>query len=380
MKFPQDVPTLTDGVVTLRAHVPDDAPGSYEQCQDPESQRWTTVPVPYSMVDAREFVEGIIPRGWREDRAWGFAVEAADDDGTLRYCGTVELRPEPGGRAEVAYGAHPWCRGHGVMLRALRLLLDWGFESQGLHTVVWWAHTGNWASRKLAWRLGFRIEGEVRQWLTQRGELRDGWVGTLLASDPREPRGDWFDVPVLVGDKVVLRGYRDSDAERIQQAASEDRMQHWFHDLPSPYTLDDAHAYLENRREQLATGRGLSWAVADPATDELIANISAFDLKPGFEAEIGYWTHPDARGRGVMTEACGLVVRHAFVPEEDGGLGLQRLQVYAAEANTASRHVIEANGFVEMGRERRSTRLRDGTVMDSIYYDLLLEEWLRRQG
>ena len=57
--------------------------------------------------------------------------------------------------------------------------------------MVWWANTGNWASRKVAWRLGFTMEGTVRQYLPHRGELRDAWVATLLAGDPREPRTAW---------------------------------------------------------------------------------------------------------------------------------------------------------------------------------------------
>jgi RimJ/RimL family protein N-acetyltransferase len=145
--------------------------------------------------------------------------------------------------------------------------------------------------------------------------------------------------------------------------------------MPDPYTLDDAHDYLESRTEQLATGEGVSWAVADPGSDRLIGAISAFDLKPGREAEIGYWTHPDARGRGVMTAACGLVVRHAFTSRDRGGLGLVRIAVAAADGNTASHHVIDANGFTPVCRERRALRLRDGRLVDSIGYDLLVEEY-----
>jgi RimJ/RimL family protein N-acetyltransferase len=115
--------------------------------------------------------------------------------------------------------------------------------------------------------------------------------------------------------------------------------------------------------------------VADPDTDDLIGTISAFDLKPGFEAEVGYWSHPEARGRGVMTEACGLVTRHAFIPTDAGGLGLQRVSILAGVENAASRRVIEANGFTLYGIERRGTRLRDGTLMDTACYDQLAGEW-----
>jgi len=376
VRFPDDVPTLTDGIVTLRAHDERDVEAVYEQCVDPVSQQWTTVPVPYSRDDARGFVTGMVPDGWARD-TWAFAVEAPDEAGRPRFCGTVELRSEGAARAEIAYGAHPWARGRGVMTRALNLLLDWGFGEQNLETVIWWANKGNWASRKLAWRLGFSIDGALRHWLPQRGQLLDAWVGVLLAGDERTPRTAWFETPRIAGEKVVLRALRQADCERIVEACSDERTAHWLAQMPKPYRLQDAMDYLDNRRELMATGRGLHWVAADPETDVLLGNISLFDLKPGREAEIGYITHPDARGRGVMSDACGLVVRHAFVPEEDGGMGLQRLMLFAAEGNTASRRVAERNGFVLTGRDVVGTRLRDGSLVDTACYDLLAAEYSR---
>ncbi|HLN76299.1 MAG TPA: GNAT family N-acetyltransferase [Nocardioidaceae bacterium] len=375
--FPGDVPRLTDGVVTLRAHTEDDVQALYEQAVDSVMLQWTTVPDPSTPETAKEFACDIIPTGWRRDSEWAFAVEAPGEDGSMRFVGSVSLRNEGEGRAEVAYGAHPWARGRGYVVRALELLLDWGFRERGLRTVIWWADKGNWASRKVAWRLGFSFDGTVRAWLPHRGELRDGWVGVLTSSDERRPRTPWFEVPTLTGRSVVLRGYRDTDAPRVVEACSDERSARWLPLLPSPYTLHDAHEYIEARREQRATGHGVTWAVADPETDELLANITIFDLGFGKDAEIGYWAHPAARGRGVMTEACGLVVRHAFVPEEDGGMGLRRLRIIAAEGNVASRKVIEANGFVETGRMRQENPMRDGSYADTIYYDLLASEYSR---
>ena len=79
-----------------------------------------------------------------------------------------------------------------------------------------------------------------------------------------------------------------------------------------------------------------------------------------------------------MTEACALVVRHAFVPVEDGGLGLRRVRVEVAEGNDASRHVVEANGFTATGRRRAAHRFRDGSAADMLIYDLLVEEFRPR--
>ncbi len=372
-RFPDDVPVLTDGVVTLRAHRASDAQGSLEQGQDPLSQEWTTVPVPYTRADATQYVTEIIPSGWAEDR-WAFAVEAPDDEGRVRWVGTVELRSEGARRAEIAYGAHPWARGRGLVQRALTLLLDWGFETQGLETVIWWANRGNWASRRTAWRLGFSCDATLGRWLPQRGELMDAWIGVLHADSPREPRGPWLDLPRLEGDGVVLRGFAPVDAREIREACTDVRTRHWLASLPSPYTDADALAYVDSRTEQQARGSGLTWAVADPRTDLAVGAVSLFDLEAGGDAEVGFWTHPRSRGQGVMTAACRTVVRHAFTPRDAGGLGLVRLHGGAAASNAASRHVVASCGFVQVGQERRALRLGDGTQEDLVRYDLLVDD------
>jgi RimJ/RimL family protein N-acetyltransferase len=361
------VPTLTDGTVVLRAHRESDVQGVVEQCQDPLSQRWTQVPLTYSAQDARRFVTEVMPRGWADGTSCGFAVEV---DG--RFAGTVELRDEGLGRWEVAFGSHPWVRGTGAMRRAVGLLVDWGFADRQAQVVVWRANRGNWASRKLAWRLGFRFEGTIRAALPQRGELRDGWVGTLLAGDARTPQGRWLDVPVLEADGLRLRPWRESDVPRIVEACSDLRTQTWLGSMPDPYDEAAATAWLEHVEDNRATGDSAAWAVVSPDADDLaLASVSYFGYTPELECEIGFWSHPDARGRGVMTRAMARVVEYAF--EE---LGVLRVMAAAAVDNTASRHVIEANGLTAWGTERFGTRVRSGPAF-AVFYDVPVEDWRR---
>jgi RimJ/RimL family protein N-acetyltransferase len=358
VRFPDDVPVLCDGEVTLRAHRPEDAEGVLEQCLDPVSQRWTTVPVPYTRQDAERFVTEAVPAGWARGR-WAFAVHARDDSGTERFAGTVELREEGNRRAEVAYGAAPWARGRGLVGRAVGLLLDWGFTEQGLRVVSWWANRGNWPSRRLAWRLGFSCDGTVRRWLPQRGDLLDGWFGVLHVDDPRTPRGAWPRAPRLAGRHVVLRELRDADGVRAGDG------------LPGPLT---AQEWLLRCGEGAADGTQLSWALADPVDDRFLGFLGAADLTSGRGAELDGWEHPEARGRGLVAEACVLAARHCLTPYDAGGLGLARVRAGTGVQDAASVRVLAAGGFSRVGVERRVPALPDGRLVDRLAHELLVED------
>jgi RimJ/RimL family protein N-acetyltransferase len=332
------------------------------------------VPLDYTYQDALEFVDQTMPAGWRDDSEWSFAVEAIDDNGAPRFAGTVSLRNHQVRRAEVAYGSHPWVRGRGVMERALRLLLDWGFTERGLESVIWWANTGNWGSRKLAWRLGFRMEGSVRKWLAHRGELRDAWVGTLLATDRREPAGPWLDVPLILGDRVTLRPFVPGDVAPIVEGCTDPVTMRWLGNLPQPYTAADAEQFLAERPEELASAMGVTWAMAELGTGDLVGVMNLFEMRLGIDAQLGYWVHPAARGRGVATEGTRLALRHGFVAVEDGGLGLTRVRALSASENTASRRVLEKAGMTLQGKERLAVKIGGGRLSDAVVYDMLASE------
>lgn len=171
-------PKLTDGPeLVLRQPLPVDLDDIVAQCCDPEFQRWTTVPVPYHRSDAEDFLKRVA-EGWQGNVA-RFAIAYQH-----RFAGTVDLRFDGIGGAEVGFGLAPWARGKGVMTRALRLVLAWGFGLPGLDVVYWRAQVGNSASRRVALRCGFRMEGTVRGLLEQRGERRDGWIGSLRRGEP----------------------------------------------------------------------------------------------------------------------------------------------------------------------------------------------------
>src|SRR3954447_7830827 len=170
---------ITAGPVHLRPPRLEDVPDLIVAWQDPEIIRWTRVPQPYTEADARTFVANC-EAGWREDRRASFCVL---DSTTAALLGTVSLWfSEPGG-AEVGYWVAAPARRTGVGRRALAATCRWGFGAAELERITWRAAVGNSASRALAERVGFVVEGTLRRGLVLRGERVDCWIGSLLPDD-----------------------------------------------------------------------------------------------------------------------------------------------------------------------------------------------------
>ena len=183
--------TLTDDVVLLRPPDAADVDAITVACQDAEVAAWVTTPWPYEREHAASFVERVVQPGWESgtDLVWSIR-DAADD----RFLGVIGLHHIADASAEIGFWMAPWGRRGGRMARAVALVLDHAFDDEGLRLVrvAWSAFVGNWPSRRIAWRAGFRLEGTIRQHVVQRDRVRrDAWVGTLLRDDPREPYEPW---------------------------------------------------------------------------------------------------------------------------------------------------------------------------------------------
>ncbi|WP_454855838.1 GNAT family N-acetyltransferase [Promicromonospora soli] len=165
-------------------------------CQDPAVAEWTVVPVPYERRHAEGFVRYHVADGWAKGSVYTWAVRAPGHaDGPLIGMVGLTCEGNPGEEraGELGFWMAPGARGEGLCTEASRLVVDWALDPAGLglSVVTWVAYVGNWASRRVAWRLGFRVEATLRKHGLQRGVRRDAWVGTILPGDPREPNEPW---------------------------------------------------------------------------------------------------------------------------------------------------------------------------------------------
>ncbi len=171
------VPDLTDGELALRAPAPADVAEIARICADPAIQRWTRVPSPYTVDDARRFVLmsiGALAEGT------GVHLLAVDADDRRHVLGSVGLSLEAADRTgELGYWVAPEARGRGVATRAGRLLVAWAFAELGVQSVALQAAVDNAGSNGVARALGFRPVG------TLRSAMIAGPAG-----DPAAPRRD----------------------------------------------------------------------------------------------------------------------------------------------------------------------------------------------
>ncbi|MCA0335687.1 MAG: GNAT family N-acetyltransferase [Actinobacteria bacterium] len=367
MPFPACVPELTDGVVRLRAHRVEDVDRIVEQCNDPESIRWTTVPTPYDAAMGREFVESIAA-GWTTpagDRLW--AITAADDPDEV-FMGTIDVRAKGAGIASIGFGLHPEGRGRHLMAGALRLATQWWFDQGGVR-MFWQANRGNFASWRVAWACGFTFHGTVPELLTARDQAFDGWTGSVgRGADLTRPAAPWRESVVLEADGIRLRPWRDEDIDAMEPWVG---LEHAMPPgaQPTPETFPD---WLLRRRERMSQGQSTHWCIADAESDRAMGDAVLIDKdQEEGTAELGYLLLPSARGRGAATIAGRLVLEHAFAPEGEGGRGLRKLVALTVGDNQASAGVLERLGFTPWGREPAFCARSDGSLDDARHWALL---------
>jgi ribosomal-protein-alanine N-acetyltransferase len=174
-------PRLETARLVLREIIPTDAEDLFHIFSDEETMRYWSCR-PYTSVDqARGLIEGIA-EATLAGAGIHWAITLRGDERLVGKCGYNEWR-KAHRRGDISYIVAREQRGKGVVSEALGAMLDYGFDRMNLHSVEAGVTPGNDASARMLQRLGFRLEGHLREnFLTDRGFV-DSLIYSLLRSD-----------------------------------------------------------------------------------------------------------------------------------------------------------------------------------------------------
>jgi RimJ/RimL family protein N-acetyltransferase len=184
--------------------------------------------------------------------------------------------------------------------------------------------------------------------------------GPRLTESP--PMTDFSIKPTLRGELVVLRPFRDRDADAMLASfgdAESNRLTGTHETFPD----DQIRQWYATRNDQ--TER-LDLAVEDVATGECVGEAvlndwNADNRSCGFRILLT----AAGRGRGLGTEATRLITYYGL-----DELGLHRIELEVYAFNPRARRAYEKAGFVAEG-VRRDALLWDGEWVDAVVMSML---------
>lgn len=180
-----DLPTLRTARLVLRPFVLTDAPDVQRLAGAAEVADTTlSIPHPYPDGAAREWIAGHAD-AWAGQENAVFAI-TTDADGLV---GAINLRLElKHARAEVGYWIAVPFWGRGFASEALAAVVDFGFDSLGLHRIHAHHLGRNPASGRVMEKVGMRREGHLREHMLHRGGREDVVCWAVLRTE-RPARG-----------------------------------------------------------------------------------------------------------------------------------------------------------------------------------------------
>jgi ribosomal-protein-serine acetyltransferase len=173
-----------------------------------------------------------------------------------------------------------------------------------------------------------------------------------------------------LGGDIILRRFEERDAEAVFSAVRAN-LQHLHTFLlwaVEDYSLSSAREFIAAADHEADEGKSLSFGIFEG--NQVIGSIGFCNVsRVSRRAEIGYWIGLPHQGRGIVTEACKLLIDHAF-----NDLGLNRVEIRCATGNRRSRAIPERLGFVREGTLRQS-EWRHTHFNDTAIFGMLKKDW-----
>ncbi|MER6097846.1 GNAT family N-acetyltransferase [Streptomyces sp. NPDC001728] len=176
---------------------------------------------------------------------------------------------------------------------------------------------------------------------------------------------------IALDDDLTLRAFdAGADLPEFFRVIEEslDHLRPWM-PWTAEHSLDHTTAFLAGRSSLWASGDEYTYAIVLDGALVGSCGLYRHEDTPDGVLEIGYWLHPAATGRGVVTRAARALAEEAFrVP------GVDRVEIVHDPANLASGAVPARLGFT-VGERRPAEALAPAETGENQVWCLPRSRW-----
>ena len=177
----------------------------------------------------------------------------------------------------------------------------------------------------------------------------------------------------LRGERIIIRPYRESDAQELFEAVAEsrDHLRPWLPFADEHQTVEESRDWIIHQAARWLLREDATVGIWEAATNRYLGGTGfhPHDWDTGY-FEIGYWIRASAEGHGYVTEAVRLLANYAF-----DTLKANRLEICCDEQNVRSAAIPQRLGFVQEGCLRNNMTTPDGKLRSTLVFSLIPGEW-----
>lgn len=176
---------------------------------------------------------------------------------------------------------------------------------------------------------------------------------------------------VLETDRLILRRFREEDAEAMYQNWASDPEVTRFLTWPAHGSVNVTKYLLTDWVKRYEEASYYNWVMELKETGEIIGNISVVKLREDIAAaDMGYCMGRAWWGRELMPEALRAVMEYLFTE-----VGLNRIAACHDVNNSKSGRVMDKAGMKVEGILRAAGKNNIG-ICDEVWHAALKEEWV----
>jgi len=177
------LPIVTERLV-IRRYTHDDVADVLEFASHPSVARVIFKNIQVTEEEVRKYIDlQNSHQPFEKDKVFEVAVERKEDGKVIGFLGFICQDHRQG---EIGWGLGVEHRGQGYATEAARAVMDYGFNSLGLHRIHADTSVDNLASWRVMERLGMRREGLLRGSVYEEGKWQDRYIYGMLVDEWRD--------------------------------------------------------------------------------------------------------------------------------------------------------------------------------------------------